>query len=151
MNSNVSTQDLASNSFTSCKSLSIDDVRHIIMRSSKKSCSLDPVPTSLVVECMDELLPVITLIINLSLQSGHFPKVWKEAVVTPLLKKCGSDSSNFTRIYVLLVIYPIFPSSRRVLLRIRFNRTWLRTICIQCSSLHAGNFKCGNSFVESSQ
>ena len=110
------------------------------MRSSKKSCSLDPVPTSLVVECMDELLPVITLIINLSLQSGHFPEVWKEAVVTPLLKKCGSDSSNFTRIYVLLVIYPIFPSSRRVLLRIRFNRTLLRTICIQCSSLHAGNF-----------
>ena len=95
MNSNVSAQDLASNSFTSCKSLSMDDVRYIIMRSSKKSCSLDPVPTSLVVECMDELLPVITLIINLSLQSGHFPEVWKEAVVTPLLKKCGSDSSNF--------------------------------------------------------
>ena len=44
---------------------------------------------------MDELLPVITLIINSSLQSGHFPKVWKKAIVTPLLKKCGSDSSNF--------------------------------------------------------
>ena len=63
VNSDVSTQDmennLASTSFTSFKSLSMDDVRHIIMRSSKKSCSLDPVPTSLVVECMDELLPVI--------------------------------------------------------------------------------------------
>ena len=44
---------------------------------------------------MVELLPVITLIINLSLQSGHFPEVWKEAIVIPLLKKCGSDSSNF--------------------------------------------------------
>ena len=44
---------------------------------------------------MDELLPVITLIINLSLQSGHFPEVWKEAIVTALLKKCASDSSNF--------------------------------------------------------
>ena len=45
VNSTVSTQDmennLASNSFTSFKSLSVDDVRHIIMRSSKKSCSLD--------------------------------------------------------------------------------------------------------------
>ena len=50
----------------------------------------------LLVESMVELLPVITLIINLSLQSGHFPEVWKEAIlVTPLLKKCGSDSSNF--------------------------------------------------------
>ena len=45
--------------------------------------------------CMVELLPVITLIINLSLQSGHFPEVWKEAIVTHLLKKYGSDSSNF--------------------------------------------------------
>ena len=99
VNSRVSTQDmdnnLAYNSFTSFKSLSVDDVRHIITRSSKKSCSLDPVPTSLVVECMDVLLPVITLIINLSLQSGHFPEIWKEAIVTPLLKKCGSDPSNF--------------------------------------------------------
>ena len=72
VNSNVSTQDMQNSSFTSFKSLSMDDVRHNIMRSSRKSCSLDPVPTSLVVECMDELLPVITLIINLSLQSGDF-------------------------------------------------------------------------------
>ena len=85
----------AYNSFTSFKSLSVDDVWHIITRSSKKSCSLDPVPMSLVVECMDVLLLVITLIINLSLQSGHFHEIWKEAIVTPLLMKCGSDPSNF--------------------------------------------------------
>ena len=29
------------------------------------------------------------------MQSGHFPEVWKEAIVTPLLKKCGADSSSF--------------------------------------------------------
>ena len=50
MNSRVSTQvmdnNLAYTSFTSFKSLSEDDVRHIIMRSSKKSCSLDPVTGS---------------------------------------------------------------------------------------------------------
>ena len=44
---------------------------------------------------MVEILPVNTSIINLSLQSGYFPEVWKEAIVTPLLKKFGSDSSNF--------------------------------------------------------
>ena len=55
VNSSVSTQDMdnnpAYNSIASFKSLSVDDVRHIIMRSSKKSCSLDPAPMSLVVEC----------------------------------------------------------------------------------------------------
>ena len=102
-NSNVSTQEVETNlaaiSFTTFKILSMNDVWHIIIRSSKKSCSLDPSPTSLVVECMDELLPVITLIINRSLQSGHFPLVWKEAIVTPLLKKCGSDSTNFKNLH----------------------------------------------------
>ena len=32
---------------------------------------------------------------HMTLQSGHFPEIWKEAIVTPLLKKCGSDPSNF--------------------------------------------------------
>ena len=83
----------------------MDDVRYIIMRSSKKSCSLDPLPTSLVVKCMDKILPVITLIINSSLKSGHFPGVWKEAIVTPLLKKCGSDLSNFKNLRPVSNLY----------------------------------------------
>ena len=60
--------------------------------------SLDPIPTLLVVERMDELLPVITLIINLSLQSGLFPEAWKEAIVTPLFKNL---TRLILRIYVL--------------------------------------------------
>ena len=56
-----------------------------------KSCSLDPVPTKVVKECLDELVPLLTVIISQSLQSGVFPDVWKEALVTPTLKKCGSD------------------------------------------------------------
>ena len=36
-------------------------------------------------------LPVITGIINLSLQSGYFPPVWKEALVLPILKEANLD------------------------------------------------------------
>ena len=52
---------------------------------------MDPMPTSLVVGCLDVLLPVITRIVNSSLSSGYFPAVWKEAFVCPLLKKAGLD------------------------------------------------------------
>ena len=52
-----------------------------IGRSSKKTCSLDPMPTSLVVESLDVLLPVITRMLNLSLQNGNFPDTWKLADV----------------------------------------------------------------------
>ena len=45
-------------------------------------------PSRLVSRC-DALLPVITTIIEKSLEAGHFPKSWKEALVCPLLKKPG--------------------------------------------------------------
>ena len=38
---------------------------------------------------MDILLPVITKIINYSLEHGVFPSAWKNALVFPLLKKDG--------------------------------------------------------------
>ena len=61
------------------------------MGMAKKSCALDPIPTPLLVKSIDALLPVITEIINLSLQSGYFPPVWKEALVLPILKKANLD------------------------------------------------------------
>ena len=52
-------------------------------------------PTKLVVESLDHLLPVITKMINSSLLGGHFPKVWKEALIDPRYKKVGiNDFTN---------------------------------------------------------
>ena len=48
-------------------------------------------PTPLLVSCIEMLLPVITKIINLSLQSGTFADQWKCALVHPLLKKQGLE------------------------------------------------------------
>ena len=48
-------------------------------------------PTSLVVGCADVLLPVIKSMINSSLSTGYFPSDWKQALITPLLKKEGPD------------------------------------------------------------
>ena len=41
--------------------------------------------------CIDVLLPVITKIINLSLESGMFTGDWKCALINPLLKKDNLD------------------------------------------------------------
>lgn len=73
------------------KPLSEGDVRKLIEGFPKKSCILDPMPTSLVINCIDMLLPVITKVINLSLESGAFALNWKCALVNPLLKKTGLD------------------------------------------------------------
>ena len=49
--------------------LSENDVVKLTERSTKKTCKLNPMPTPLVVNCIDSLLPVITKIINLSLST----------------------------------------------------------------------------------
>ena len=63
--------------------LSQEEVHDLIRASNKKTCCLDPIPTILVLDCLDILLLVITKIIHYSLEHGVFPSVWKNALVFP--------------------------------------------------------------------
>jgi hypothetical protein len=51
-------------SFDSFDILNKENVKDLISKSSKKSRSLDPIPTLLVLKCQDILLPVITRMIK---------------------------------------------------------------------------------------
>ena len=63
------------------------------MKSKPTSCSLDLLPTSLLLE-FDDLLPTLTNIINFSLSSGTFPSTFRSAVLKPLLKTAPLDPNN---------------------------------------------------------
>ena len=80
------------NSPLSCFSrVSESDIRDILKEFPPKCCPLDPLPSSLMKLFLDDLLPLITQIINLSLTFGTVPDELKHALVTPLLKKPGLD------------------------------------------------------------
>jgi len=79
-------------SFDSFNLLTEEDVHKLINNSKATSRCLNPIPRSLLLSCIDPLIPVITKIINSSLESGYFPNEWKKAVVPPLLKKAGLES-----------------------------------------------------------
>ena len=66
-----------------------EEVNKIIKKAASKSCCLDPIPTQLVKECLDVLLPLITRIINQSFANAYVPKAFKLAAVTPILKKAN--------------------------------------------------------------
>ena len=75
-----------------------DAIRKIISKSPTKSCLLDPLPTFLIKECIDILLPSITKLVNFSLSEGLVPDGFKKAVVTPLIKKASipvEDLKNY--------------------------------------------------------
>ena len=69
-----------------------DDIRKVIHSSPTKSCTLDPIHTWLLRKGKDELIPVLTLIVNTSLSCAEFPKELKRAFLTPLIKKIILDA-----------------------------------------------------------
>ena len=73
--------------------LTVEEVQKYILASPSKSCSLDPVPTFLLKQCLDDVSPVITDIVNKSLATGQMPEPLKEALITPIPKK--SKSAEF--------------------------------------------------------
>ena len=94
-NPSVTPLDSCDSHFDEFRGMSEDEVRKLIMESPVKSCSMDPIPTPLLKDCADSLVPVITRIINMSLATGEIPTCFKLAKVTPLLKKKSLDKDVY--------------------------------------------------------
>ena len=73
----------------------------------RTSCELDPILFKLLIECLNSIL---TDLFNSSLASGIFPKCFKSALVTPILKKrCleHNDMNNYQPVSNLCFIAEI--------------------------------------------
>ena len=81
----------ATTELSTLRPLTMNEVRRLITQSPTKSCNIDPIPTWLLKDLIDALLPFITAMVNSSLIQGRFPSAEKHAVVTPLLKKQGMN------------------------------------------------------------
>ena len=55
---------------------------------------LDPVPTFLVRESVDLLLPFLTTLVNTSPMQGRLPASQKHAIVIPCIKESGLDPTD---------------------------------------------------------
>ena len=80
--------------FLHLKKVSQLTVKECILNSAPKSCELDPIPSKLLIECLDSILPSLTDLFNSSLTSGIFPQCFKSALVTPILKKRCLDHND---------------------------------------------------------
>lgn len=79
---------------TAFKPLGNRDVLDAISRLPDKASDADPMPTSVLKQTADLLAPYLVQLFNCSLATGHFPAVYKEASVTPVVKKPGLDSAD---------------------------------------------------------
>lgn len=77
--------------FDDFQDLTEDEIRKLISELQTKTSELDILPTNVLKSFLDELLPIITKLVNISLKQGIFPSKWKQAIVRPLLKKVGLE------------------------------------------------------------
>ena len=108
--------ELTTLSLTTVKELS-----EIIGKTASKSCCLDPLPSRLLVPHLNDVLPVICKMVNLSLETGSLPPSLKEAVLSPLLKKPSLDHetlANFRPISNLKMVSKIIEK----VVAVRLNR-----------------------------
>ena len=84
-----------------------EQLSSLVCSSKIKSCALDPVPAHVLKECLSVLLPALTKIVNLSIESALVPDCFKLALLNPLLKKPRLDFeiyANFRPISNLIFI-----------------------------------------------
>ena len=86
-----------------------------------KSCALDPIPSSVFQQCQHRLIPIITRIVNLTLQGGQVPDRFKVGVIKPLLKKSGADHENLSNFQPVSNLYLIILMVSRLCLK-NFNQ-----------------------------
>ena len=65
-----------------------------MIKMSPKTCDLDAIPSTLRFDCTDNVLPALTIVINVSLSSGTIPKSPKNAILKPLLNKASLDQKK---------------------------------------------------------
>ena len=81
-------------SFTAFSLLSIDDVISAVRQLLGKSSAADAILTNVLKQVADLVAPFVVELFNRSLSAGHFPKVFRHAFVTPVVKKQGLDATD---------------------------------------------------------
>ena len=110
-----------------------DELSGLAKKIAAKSCSLDPVPASLLRYCIDDILPIIKSVVNLSFNSASMPISMKNAVLSPLLKKPSLD-------------FEIFSNFRPV-----SNLKFLSKVIEKVAAMRLTNYLCDNDLNESLQ
>ena len=71
------------------------EILRLVQSMANKHCKLDPVPTWVLKKHLDQLIPLITKIINQSLETGIVHPLLKSAIIRPILKNPNLDHTKF--------------------------------------------------------
>ena len=96
---------------------------------------LDPIPTSLLKQCLDELVLLVTATVNASLSTSTVLTQSKQVIVIPFLKKSGLDTNNLKH-FRLVSNCHLFESFLRKLFWDSFRNACLVSLLEMCQSAY---------------
>src|SRR6218665_2454485 len=74
--------------------ISSTELRRLILSTLPKSCELDPVPTFLLQEVIDDLLLFLTALCNSSIHEASLPDSQKRSILLPVIKQDALDQND---------------------------------------------------------
>ena len=75
---------------------SLEEVTSLIQNGKIKTSNIDPLPSAILKANTSILAPILRSIINLSYESSTVPASMKHAVITPLLKRSGLSTDDYS-------------------------------------------------------
>ena len=86
----------ATSSFKSFQVVSEEHVHNLITKSRSTTAPSDPIPAWLLQRHSDSVCSVITILVNVSLQTSSFPDTFKCGIILPLLKSTSLPPDELT-------------------------------------------------------
>ena len=83
----VDEQHLCPKELYSFQTVTMDQINKMAKKTCSRSRELDPLPATVLRNCLPAILPTLTSIINMSLMDGTMPNPLKVAVLTPYSRK----------------------------------------------------------------
>ena len=116
-----------------------NEVRKLISALPCKSCELDSIPTWLLKECLDELIPPVTNLVNTCLEKACVPTSFKSSLIRPHIKKHDLDA-NTLKNYRPVSNLPFISKVLEKVVDAQLEITYLRTIFMKNTSLLTESF-----------
>lgn len=93
---NIQPSNFPTTTFSNFEMVGDDFIISTVKSMNSTTSILDPVPCSVIMNCLASICPFMTSIVNLSLTSGIVPPELKIAAITPVPKKTGCDVSDLS-------------------------------------------------------
>ena len=123
-----------------------NDIKMLVKGSLCWSCSSDPIPTWIIKKCLDYLVLIIAVVINLSLLSGNMLNNFKGSTLIQLIKRAFLIS-KCSIISILSQIWHICPNIQKILLWEDCVVMLQVVVCMRLSNRPIGNITAPKQFA----